>query len=50
MAKLSVKELLELKGLRQFSFVQVSRAQEAIAASAAGINDDEFEAFLNSVD
>jgi hypothetical protein len=49
MVKLTVKELLDLKGLRQISFVQVSRAQEAIAASV-GINDDEFETFLNSVD
>ena len=30
MAKLSVKELLELKGVRQIAFVQVARAEEAI--------------------
>jgi hypothetical protein len=35
MAKLSVKELLELKGVRQIAFVQVARAEEAIAASTA---------------
>jgi 3-methyl-2-oxobutanoate hydroxymethyltransferase len=38
MAKLTVKELLDLKGQRQISFVQVTRAQEAIAASAAGMD------------
>jgi len=38
MAKLSVKELLELKGVRQIAFVQVARAQEAIAASTAGMD------------
>lgn len=38
MAKLTVKELLELKGVRQISFVQVARAEEAIAASEAGID------------
>ena len=38
MAKLTVKELLELKGVRQIAFVQVARAEEAIAASAAGMN------------
>ncbi|MGY8862692.1 MAG: 3-methyl-2-oxobutanoate hydroxymethyltransferase [Pseudomonadales bacterium] len=38
MCKLSVKELLELKGVRQISFVQVARAEEAIAAAQAGID------------
>ena len=38
MAKLTVKELLDLKGQRQISFVQVARVQEAIAASAAGMD------------
>jgi 3-methyl-2-oxobutanoate hydroxymethyltransferase len=38
MAKLTVKELLDLKGQRQISFVQVARAQEAIAALAAGMD------------
>ena len=38
MAKLSVKELLELKGVRQIAFVQVARAEEAIAASTAGMD------------
>jgi 3-methyl-2-oxobutanoate hydroxymethyltransferase len=37
-SKLSVKELLELKGVRQISFVQVARAEEAIAAAQAGID------------
>jgi len=38
MAKLTVKELLELKGVRQIAFVQVAQAEEAIAASAAGMD------------
>lgn len=38
MAKLTVKELLELKGVRQITFVQVARSEEAIAASAAGMD------------
>jgi 3-methyl-2-oxobutanoate hydroxymethyltransferase len=38
MAKLTVKELLELKGVRQITFVQVARAEEAIAASLAGMD------------
>ena len=38
MAKLTVKELLDLKGVRQIAFVQVARAEEAIAASAAGMD------------
>lgn len=38
MAKLTVKELLELKGVRQITFVQVTLGEEAIAASAAGMD------------
>jgi len=38
MSKLTVKELLELKGIRQISFVQVARTEEAIAAAEAGID------------
>ena len=38
MAKLTVKELLELKGVRQIAFVQVTQAEEAIAASTAGMD------------
>ena len=38
MAKLTVRDLLELKGVRQIAFVQVARAEEAIAASAAGMD------------
>jgi 3-methyl-2-oxobutanoate hydroxymethyltransferase len=38
MAKLSVKELLDLKGVRQIAFVQVARGEEAIAAAAAGMD------------
>jgi 3-methyl-2-oxobutanoate hydroxymethyltransferase len=38
MAKLTVKELLELKGVRQITFVQVTQAEEAIAASTAGMD------------
>ena len=38
MSRLTVKELLELKGVRQIAFVQVSRAEEAIAASCAGMD------------
>ena len=34
MAKLTVKELLDLKAVRQIAFVQVARAAEAIAATA----------------
>ena len=30
MAKLTVKELLELKGVRQIAFVQVAQAEEAL--------------------
>ena len=38
MTKLTVKELLGLKGVRQIAFVQVARAEEAIAAAAAGMD------------
>ena len=38
MPKLSVKELLDLKGVRQIAFVQVARPEEAIAASEAGMD------------
>ena len=38
MTKLTVKELLELKGIRQISFVQVASTEEAIAAAEAGID------------
>lgn len=36
--KLTVKDLLELKGQRQIAFVQVAREEEAIAASEAGMD------------
>ncbi|MEM7208644.1 MAG: 3-methyl-2-oxobutanoate hydroxymethyltransferase [Pseudomonadota bacterium] len=38
MPKLTVKDLLELKGVRQIAFVQVARAEEALAASVAGMD------------
>lgn len=38
MPKLTVKDLLDLKGVRQIAFVQVARGDEAIAASAAGMD------------
>jgi 3-methyl-2-oxobutanoate hydroxymethyltransferase len=38
MAKLTVKELLGLKGVRQITFVQVTLGEEVIAASAAGMD------------
>jgi 3-methyl-2-oxobutanoate hydroxymethyltransferase len=38
MAKLTVRELLDLKGVRQIAFVQVASSEEAIAASAAGMD------------
>ena len=38
MVNLTVKDLLELKGVRPISFVQVARESEAIAASAAGMD------------
>lgn len=38
MPKLTVKGLLELKGVRQIAFVQVARSDEAMAASEAGMD------------
>lgn len=38
MPKLTVKDLLALKGVRQVSFVQVAREEEAIAAATAGMD------------
>ncbi len=38
MPSLTVKDLLELKGIRQIAFVQVARESEAIAASEAGMD------------
>jgi hypothetical protein len=38
MGGLTVKELLALKGVRQIAFVQISREEEAIAASQAGMD------------
>lgn len=38
MPKLTVKDLLALKGKRQIAFVQVARVEEAIAASEAGMD------------
>ena len=38
MSSLTVKELLELKGVRQIAFVQIAREEEAIAASQAGMD------------
>ncbi len=38
MPKLTVKDLLELKGVRQIAFVQVTQSEEAIAAAAAGMD------------
>jgi len=38
MSKLTVKDLLELKGIRQIAFVQVAREEEALAAAAAGMD------------
>ncbi|MBX2870021.1 MAG: 3-methyl-2-oxobutanoate hydroxymethyltransferase [Acidiferrobacterales bacterium] len=38
MAKLTVKDVQDLKGVRQIAFVQVARAEEAIAASEAGMD------------
>jgi len=38
MGSLTVKHLLELKGVRQIAFVQVARESEAIAASEAGMD------------
>jgi hypothetical protein len=64
MPKLTVKDLLELKGVRQIAFVQVVREEEALAAAAAGIDmigtgfrtehdvsieQDEFKRFLDAI-
>lgn len=38
MAAMTVKDLLEAKGKRQISYVQVAREEEAIAASEAGMD------------
>ena len=38
MSKLTVKDLLELKGIRQIAFVQVAHVEEAIAAAEAGMD------------
>jgi len=38
MPKLTVRGLLELKGVRQIAFVQVTRDAEALAAAAAGMD------------
>ena len=38
MAKLTVKDLVELRGQRKVSFVQVARAEEAMAAAEAGVD------------
>jgi 3-methyl-2-oxobutanoate hydroxymethyltransferase len=38
MTKLTVRDLLDGKGGRQFTFVQVTRRQEAIAAAEAGMD------------
>ena len=38
MPKLTVKDLLDLKGIRQIAFVQVARGEEALAAAAAGMD------------
>ncbi|MFT5225053.1 MAG: 3-methyl-2-oxobutanoate hydroxymethyltransferase [Polaribacter sp.] len=38
MPKLTVKDLLELKGVRKISFVQVAREEKAIAAATAGMD------------
>ena len=38
MPKLTVKDLLELKGVRPIAFVQVTSAEQALAASAAGMD------------
>ena len=38
MPRLTVRHLLELKGVRQIAFVQVARGDEAIAAAAAGMD------------
>ena len=38
MPKLTVKNLLDLKGIRQIAFVQVAREEKALAAAAAGMD------------
>lgn len=38
MPRLTVKDLLEFKGVRQTAFVQAARESEAIAASGAGMD------------
>ena len=38
MPKLTVKDIQDLKGVRQIAFVQVARSEEAIAASEAGMD------------
>ena len=38
MPKLTVKDLLDLKGVRQIVFVQVARGEGAIAVSTAGMD------------
>lgn len=38
MARLTVRELLDGKGRRRFTFVQVTRAEEAVAAAEAGMD------------
>ena len=38
MSKKTVKDLLELKGVRQITFVQVAQEEEAIAAAEAGMD------------
>ena len=38
MPKLTVKDLLDLKGVRQIAFVQIARGDEAIAAFVAGMD------------
>lgn len=38
MPKLTVKDLLDLKGIRKIAFVQVAREEEALAAAAAGMD------------
>lgn len=38
MSKLSIKEILDLKGVRQIAFVQVTSAEQAIATAAANMD------------
>jgi len=37
MPKLTVKDLLDLKGIRQIAFVKVAREEEALAGAATGM-------------